>query len=299
MNLGSSASIGPMNSPANLSVGQCATLACLLEVLAPKPGNVHRAADFANMGVQDFAASAVALGPVMEHATTQTVGGTVLAAVQATQQLTSANTNLGIVLLLAPLARVPRTVPLVEGVPSVLQQLTPRDAVDVYDAIRLAQPGGLTPHDHGVAEHNIATTPPANLLAAMAAAAEWDLVARQYDNGYTEVLSRILPWLLETAPDRPLSERIVYVHVRVMSEYPDSLVARKCGLRVALEAAARAEAVQQAGPLGSEDYWCAVADLDFWLRGDGNRRNPGTTADLITAALFAGLREGQIGPPFA
>ena len=83
-----------------------------------------------------------------------------------------------------------------------------------------------------------------------------------------------------------------------MSEYPDSLIARKCGRAIADESAARAAAAAEAGPLGSEDDWRAVADLDFWLRSDRQKRNPGTTADLIAAALFAGLRDGLIRPPY-
>jgi triphosphoribosyl-dephospho-CoA synthase len=288
-----------MTQTAQLTIGQCATLACLLEVTAAKPGNVHRGADFADMGLTDFIASAVALGPVFEQAAAQSVGQTVLSAVRATQRVTTANTNLGIVLLLAPLAAVPRPVPLADGIAAVLQRLNGQDAADVYQAIALAQPGGLTPCDRRVPRHEVGTAPPADLREAMAVAAEWDLIARQYVNAYQQVLGCALPWLLQTAPERPWVERIVHVHIRMLSEYPDSLIARKCGQAVAAEAAARAQAVIEAGLPGSSAYWRAAADLDFWLRSDGNRRNPGTTADLIAAALFAGLREGTIRPPFA
>ena len=101
---------------------------------------------------------------------------------------------------------------LTDGVPSVLQALDDQDAADVYEAIRLAQPGGLAPRDHAVTGHDVAMAAPTNLLAAMAEAAAWDLVARQYANGYEEVLRSVLPWLLQTAPERPLPERIVHVH---------------------------------------------------------------------------------------
>ena len=91
----------------SLSVGQCATLACLLEVTAPKPGNVHRGADFEDISFDDFVASAVAIGPVIEKATSHNVGQTVLLAVTATRSFVATNTNLGTVLLIAPLATVP------------------------------------------------------------------------------------------------------------------------------------------------------------------------------------------------
>src|SRR5262245_20637857 len=91
-----------------LSIGQCATLACLLEARAPKVGNVHRGADFDELTFTDFVVSAVAIGPAMEAAANTGVGRAVYNAVAATRQLVSTNTNLGMALLFAPLAAVPR-----------------------------------------------------------------------------------------------------------------------------------------------------------------------------------------------
>ncbi len=65
-----------------LTIGQSATLACILEAAAPKPGNVHRAADFDDATLNDFLASAVAIGPAMEDASTNGVGRTVLEAIR-------------------------------------------------------------------------------------------------------------------------------------------------------------------------------------------------------------------------
>jgi triphosphoribosyl-dephospho-CoA synthase len=132
----------------------------------------------------------------------------------------------------------------------------------------------------------------------MRLAADWDMIARQYANGFQQVLGEIVPRLLERADRLTLIERIVDTHVWLISEYPDSLIARKCGRAVAQEAAVRAAVVLQAGAPASEDYLRELAELDFWLRSDGNRRNPGTTADLIAAGLFVALRDGLIGPPF-
>jgi triphosphoribosyl-dephospho-CoA synthase len=81
-----------------------------------------------------------------------------------------------------------------------------------------------------------------------------------------------------------------------MARWPDSLIARKCVAAVASESSARAKAVLEAGQPGEVAYQQALADFDAWLRADGNRRNPGTTADLIAAGLFIGLREGWLCP---
>jgi triphosphoribosyl-dephospho-CoA synthase len=283
-----------MNS--RLSIGQCATLACLLEVAAPKPGNVHRAADFPDCGLVDFLASAVAIGPIMESARETGVGGTVLACIRATSSVCRTNTNLGLVLLLAPMAaadpqRPPRT-----GVEQVLHNLSAKDARNVYEAIQLANPGGLQPKEDIVKSHPVGGDIPVDLLAAMREASERDLIARQYTNGFEQVFELVLPAL--TSASASLTERIILTHLQLMSEYPDSLIRRKAGLSVATEAAARAARVLEAGPYASDEFEQAIADFDFWLRSDGNRRNPGTTADLIAAGLFAGLREGTIEAPY-
>jgi len=278
-----------------LSIGSCATLACLLEATAPKPGNVHRGADFADMGFTDFVVSAAAIGPVLERAAERGVGPTVLEAVRATRRLVPVNTNLGTVLLLAPLAAAPRTEPLARGVPQVLAGLTARDAEDVYAAIRLAQPAGLGTTD----EMDVAGTAPPSLLAAMVAAASRDMVARQYAEGFTHVLQTVAPWIVDgCAAGWTLTDAVIHTQLRLLVAYPDSLIARKCGRQTAERAAAIAQRVLNAGEPGDEDYFAELGELDFWLRSDGHLRNPGTTADLIAAGLFVVLREGLVRPPY-
>src|SRR5437762_13578938 len=116
-----------------LSIGQCATLACLLEATAPKVGNVHRGADFENLTFSDFVVSAVAIGPAMEAAASTGVGRAVYDAVAATRQVVSTNTNLGMAMLFAPLAAVPRGERLTSAsVGSILRGLTPEDSRLVY-----------------------------------------------------------------------------------------------------------------------------------------------------------------------
>ena len=282
------------DSSVALSIGQCATLACLLEAAIPKPGNVHRGADFHDLTFYDFAAAAVAVGPVFERARqSDGVGRTVLDAVGATRRLTGTNVNLGIVLLLAPLARVKRAVPLPTGVAGVLQALTPEDAARTYEAIRLAEPGGLGTSD----EADLAGPAPVDLLAAMRLAADRDLVARQYVDDFAEVFEVVGDIVAQRSAGRRLADAVIRAHLRLMHEHPDALIARKCGAAVAREAAAYAGQVLAAGEPGEETYHEALADFDFWLRSDGHRRNPGTTADLIAAALFVLLRDNMISDP--
>jgi triphosphoribosyl-dephospho-CoA synthase len=243
------------------------------------------------MTFSDFAASAVAIGPVMNDAVQQGVGATVLAAVRATRQLVDVNTNLGTVLLVAPLAIVPRHQKLEDGISGVLSAMTSDDTAAVYKAIRLAQPGGMGRVD----EMDVQDSPPEDLLSAMRDAAERDMVARQYAEDFNQLLHVVRP-LLASGLDAGwrVPDAIVHAQMQLLRRYPDSLIQRKCGPEVACTASELAGRVLDAGQHGEDAYYAAMADLDFWMRSDGNRRNPGTTADLIAAGLFALLRDGVI-----
>jgi len=274
-----------------LSLSQCATLACLLEVTAPKPGNVHRGADFEDLSFSDFVTSAVVVGPIVEQAATLGVGPAILQAVQATREAVGTNTNLGMLLLLVPLAAVPREEPLASGIGRVLRGLTPGDAAAIYQAIQTAQAGGLGQ----VPEHDVAGSPPANLHDAMRMAADRDLIARQYTTDFDLVLKTVVPRLQAGRTSGwTVNDTIIHTQLTLLAEFSDSLIARKCGPQVAADVQHWAKAVLAAGGPTDDNYENAVADLDFWLRADGHRRNPGTTADLIAAGLFAVLRENGI-----
>jgi triphosphoribosyl-dephospho-CoA synthase len=165
----------------------------------------------------------------------------------------------------------------------------------VYQAIGLAEPGGMGE----VEQMDVAAAPPDDLLAAMRAATDRDLVARQYVNDFDHVLNFVTASLVEgRQAGWRLTDSIIHTQMRLMSEFPDSLIARKCGTDVAHRSADLAARVLAAGRPGDESYLQILGDLDFWLRCDGNRRNPGTTADLIAAGLFAALRDSRIQPPF-
>ena len=292
-------------------------MACLLDVVIPKPGNVHRGADFEDATFLDFAASAVAIGPAMEHASSVTpplIGQTILDAVKATREVTATNTNLGIVLLLAPIASAAKFIrnhdadlasqsdPVPQILAQVLASMTPDDARLTYEAIRLAKPGGI----QRVKEMDVHEEPPNSLVDAMSLAADRDLVARQFVTDFDEVC-RLRVELLERLSrtgagsqarhEERLRDAVILTFVNLMHRHPDSLIARKCGQELANESAHRAGVVlrawDQRDPDG-EAFERALSDLDFWLRANGNRRNPGTSADLVTAAMFLGLVENRM-----
>jgi triphosphoribosyl-dephospho-CoA synthase len=283
----------PAPAPA-LSPGRLAQLACLLEVTARKPGNVHRLRDRPDLHFVDFLLSAVAIAEHLDRAAAIGIGPAVYEAIRATRRVVTTNTNLGIVLLLAPLAAVPEGVDLAPGVEAILESTTLEDARAVYRAIRLAEPGGLG----SVRDQDIDLEPTMTLRAVMNLAAERDLIARQYANGFREVLGEALPALRASlSAGRTLETAIVSTHLNILAHHPDSLIVRKGGLEPALDVSRRASDVLAAGWPDREEARRLCHALDIWLREPSRRLNPGTTADLVTAALYAALRDGTIQLP--
>ncbi len=274
-----------------LTIGQSATLACLWEATAPKPGNVHPQAAFNDVCYADYLASAVAIGPAMENAANQNLGITILNAVEATQTLVGRNTNLGTILLLAPLASVPRPRNLREGIADVLAATNQQDTSQIYEAIRTAQPGGMGT----VEKMDVQQNAPSSLALAMKEAADRDFIARQYAESFAPLFDIVTPNLKAAIEQgMALSAAIIHVHLQTLHTFPDSLIARKCGINVAEEASRRAGEVIAAGAPQTTAYQQALQSLDNYLRDPGHRRNPGTTADILAASLFILLRDGTI-----
>ena len=274
-------------------VAAAAQLACLLEVSAPKPGTVSPGRDFHDTRYEDFLASAVAIGPALAGAGERPLGATIRAAVEATARWTRSNTNLGIVLLLAPLARAARMArtgggALRGGLTRVLADSTVADAAETYAAIRLARPGGLGQ----AAAEDVMAPPTVTLRDAMALAAGRDGVAREYATDFALTFEVGAP-ALRAARHAGLSwaEATVEGYLGLLAEHPDTHIARKLGREEAERVSARAAAVRGAGgvrtPAGRE----ALAAFDLELRDPRNARNPGTTADLTCAALFVVILE--------
>jgi triphosphoribosyl-dephospho-CoA synthase len=265
--------------------------ACVLEATAHKPGNVHPLRSFPDLTYRDFVLSADAIAPILARSAELGVGSAILGSVEATQNRVGRNTNLGMILLLAPLAAVPSHVRLVDGIGDVLRGLSHEDAELAYRAIRLAHPGGMGQ----VAQEDISEPPTTTLLDAMRLAADRDLVARQYAENFSLVLEFGVPWLAKVADfKRHWEPAIVGLQLELLSRHADSLIARKCGLEAAAEASRRAAAVLAAARPGTREGQEELNRFDRWLRADGNRRNPGTTADLIAAMLFAAFRDGGV-----
>jgi len=259
--------------------------ACETELRALKPGNVHIHADGHGMTVDDFRASALAAAePLCRPGLA--VGARIEAAITTTRATVACNTNLGIVLLAAPLVvAAERAEPggLRRALSATLAQLTVSDARAAYAAIRLANPGGLG----RVAAQDVGDEPTVTLRAAMGLAAERDTVARQYVTDFADVFAIGVAGLAAaerrgSALDRATSD----IYLQFLAAFPDSHVARRFGSSVA--EAVRGDAVALAASLAGiadpPQRLKALLDFDTSLKRRGI--NPGTAADLTVASLL-------------
>ena len=262
----------------------------MLEVSAEKPGNITPSHDFEDTSYEDMLRSAIAVGPELARAGERGVGDTILAVVQASRRAARANTNLGIALLLAPLAKAAlEGGPLRDRLAATLGALGVADARAAYAAIRMAGAGGL---DERV-EHDVRSEPTVGLRDAMASAAARDAIAAEYVSDFALTFETGVPALAAALGDG-LGERdaIVELHLRLLDATPDTLIARKRGAQDAGRVSAGARDVLAAGGVRSADGRRALRSFDAALRRSGNALNPGTTADVVTATLFVALLEG-------
>jgi triphosphoribosyl-dephospho-CoA synthase len=264
--------------------------ACLAEIEALKPGNVHIYADGHGMEVQDFIKSAEASARFIA-APQLTLGERINQSIEATWQAVNCNTNLGIVLLCSPLiqaAYVPESVILekqtIEGkLRYVLNHTTQTDAQRVFEAIQLASPAGLGHSDH----HNVHQTAQCTLLEAMKEAASRDTIALQYSNCYHQIFNEALPYYQQALLrwERP-AWAATALYLYWLANYVDSHIARKYNLDVAMQVKALAQMHEAAffkldNP---KHYLSKLMEFDADLKRQ--HINPGTSADLTVVTLF-------------
>lgn len=274
----------PQNTSAMLAAFRAA---CELDVLAVKPGNVSIDSPGHGMSARDFQLSAEIAAPHMVDRSCL-LGERIYRAVEATRQAVGCNTNLGIVLLAAPLIHAAQHCEpggaFAATLKNSLNSFDLTQTAWVYRAIRLAAPGGLgTPERHDVQD-----TPTVTLAVAMQAAAPRDFIARQYANGYHEVLD----WGRRALAEARLrwgadAQAMTALFLAFLAEYPDSHIQRKHGEAAAahVQELARQCLLDLDRSAASEDARHALDVLDGTLKSAGI--NPGTSADLCVATWLA------------
>jgi triphosphoribosyl-dephospho-CoA synthase len=258
--------------------------ACLAELEALKPGNVHIFADGHGMVVEQFISSAEASALFMGDPVLG-LGERIFKSVEATYDAVGCNTNLGIVLLCAPLLQAAfsqSSIPLQEKLTKVLANTTLEDAQYTFDAIQLAKPAGLGRSE----EHDIHQQADCTLLEAMQTSALKDNIALQYSNGFYQIATEGLAHYQQALArwERP-AWATTAVYLYWLAHYSDSHVVRKYGLPVAdaLQKDAREHYVAFLKQDNPKMYLPALRAFDRELKEQG--LNPGTSADLAVATV--------------
>jgi len=259
--------------------------ACLAELAALKPGNVHAFGAGHRMDVQHFEAAAQASAPFIADADLRP-GRRIRLAVEASLVASGSNTNLGIVLLCVPLAAAAQRSDadgLRQRLSLVLRELDTDDAAEAFVAIAAANPAGLGT----VEEEDVAAAPTVTLRETMALAADRDRIANAYVTDYADIFELGLD-ALETAREQTVDPllAITTLHMTLLSSFPDSHIARKHGVARAANVVSEARALAAAWkPVATQQTFDRLLAFDRSLKARG--LNPGTTADLVVATLFA------------
>jgi triphosphoribosyl-dephospho-CoA synthase len=300
----------------SIRISKCLELAILFEVSADKPGNVNLTVGFEGTRYEHFLASAVAAAPFFELAAQRGIAiaegktnvrnaglGRIIkdcvASINAWQH--GGNTLLGTVILLSPIAVAAGMAPVNEeaafdisklrnNLKHVVESTTSDDAVQLYEAINIANPSGLGKapeldvNDPGsvgrIVKENI------SLFQVFEIASKYDSVCYEWVNNYPKTFDLAYPYLLKQITETGnLNVAIVHTFLKVLAEHPDTFIARKVGIEKAQEVSAKAERILELGGLETSSGKKSLQKFDLELRQSGSLLNPGTTADIIAAAL--------------
>jgi triphosphoribosyl-dephospho-CoA synthase len=296
-------------------ISQCLQLAILLEVSAAKPGNVNLTSSFEGTTCQHFLASAVAAAPSFETAASQGIKvaegkidiskvglGKLIkgCVVDVNSWQRGGNTILGTIMLCMPIAvgaGMTKTgkdfdldlAELRRNIDLAIKSTLAQDSVYLYEAVDIANPSGL-----GKAA-NLDVNDPASkmrlieenicLFDVMKVGESYDDICYEWVNNYPVTFDKSYPYLKEQLKNKPANEAVINAFLKILSERPDTFIARKMGREKAVEVSAEAKTVLKLGALETKEGRHSLKQFDEKLRLTQNKCNPGTTADLTASAL--------------
>jgi triphosphoribosyl-dephospho-CoA synthase len=304
-------------------ISKCLQLAILFEVSADKPGNVNLTTGFEGTRYEHFLASAVAAAPWFESAAERGIAvyqgeisfsnvgvGQIIrncvSDINAWQH--GGNTLLGTVILLSPIAVAAGMASTVKENVFEIQQLREKlkcitestsaiDAVNVYEAIKIAKPSGLGKAPeldvtdfnsvNRIIKENI------TLYQVFKIASAYDRICSEWVSNYPITFEVALPYLMRQIGEvKELNKAIIHTFLKVLAEYPDTFIARKIGIAKAKEVSLKAKEVLELGGLETSLGRKSLREFDCGLRKSSNDLNPGTTADIVAAALALCILNG-------
>lgn len=294
-------------------VGKCAQIASVLEVSGhPKPGNVHRTQNFSDMVFEDFLLSGIAIGKTMEKAAKNGLnlsdipvkwgeiglGSLILDAVTETDRWVANNTNLGIIMLLAPICAAAGMMETVDELGSKIHQImkltTAEDAVNLYQAINIADAGGMGEQEEldvgsdsslqKLLDENI------NMFRVLEMSSEWDRLSYELTNQMPVTLDIGFPLFKKIKTEYGVNEATVQTFLTILAEVPDTLISRKYGEEKAREVSQDAKAILEEGGILTSNGLKLVEKFDQEMIK--NDLNPGTTADFTASSIMVAYLDG-------
>ncbi|WP_455279359.1 triphosphoribosyl-dephospho-CoA synthase [[Eubacterium] cellulosolvens] len=297
-------------------------LALLLESSAyPKPGNVHRTADFEDTKYEHFLASSIAVGQAIRHATKQgillasgdidikkiEIGRIIYNATSSMMQWQhGGNTILGSILLLVPISAAagfawsqpsPSVKILQDSLARITHSTTPEDTLYVYDAIKLSNAGGLGSADRfDVKKENSRQdilNSSISLFEIFKISSDYDAISSEWVNDFQITFEIGYPYFINQIQEHnDCNTAIVHTFLKILSMFPDTLIVRKTDSVRAQEISVAASKALEVGGMTSELGKEKLAALDIRLRTGGHKLNPGATADLTCSSLTIAILNG-------
>lgn len=289
------------------TIAKIAQIASALEVSGyPKPGNVHRTRDFEDMEFEDFVISGIVIGDTIEKATSKVdknslqnagLGKYILEAVKETDKWIANNTNLGIVMMITPIACGAAISDdfsqLRKNTAELMKATTVEDAVDLYDAINIADAGGMGDQDeYDVASENAKEelrTNKQTMFDVLEISAPWDRLANEMTTGMPVVFEKGYPTYSGLKKTMKANDACVLTFLTILSETPDTLISRKYGDKKADEISSQTRELLSFKD--DESFSDKLNEFDNYLYE--NKLNPGTTADLTAASIFVSYLESN------
>lgn len=278
-------------------IAQMAQIASALEVSGyPKPGNVHRIRDYDDMEFEDFIISGIVIGDVIREACNDVnienpqLGKFILQAVDETDRWIKNNTNLGIVMMIVPIA-VSAAISesfedIRDNIKILMKNTSVEDACDLYDAINIADAGGMGDQDeYDVSNDNAKQELKDNkqtMHDVLKISAPWDMLAREMTSDMPAVFEIGYPIYHSLKEEKSKNDACILTFLTILSHVPDTLISRKYGEEEALKISLMTRDLLKLKD--SSDFMDKVSEFDEYLFK--NNYNPGTTADLTAASIF-------------
>ena len=291
-------------------VANIAQIASVLEVSGhPKPGNVHRTHDFEDMVFEDFLISGIAIGKTMKKAAKRglrcrkakddlykiNLGELIKEAVLETDKWVENNTNLGIIMLLTPISVAAgfshQFHHLQNNIRQIMLATSSRDAVHLYEAINIADAGGMGERDdldvgsEKAKEELIEKD--FNMFHVLEISSSWDALAYELTHMMPVSFKLGYPTYKQLKKTYGINMATVQTFLTILAHQPDTLISRKYDSAASESVRADAQIILDRGGILTEEGRSLLEKFDRELME--KKYNPGTTADLTASSLMLAL----------